>query len=86
MKPVDFPGSNVVLAQNQDEYEDLPGYIDVDNPHLFVCKWKLSFRERIKMFLKGELWHQVWTFGNPLQPQYLTLKRDEVLTYNDEQK
>lgn len=71
MKPVTFKEHNVVFAKDQPEYKPLPAYRDEDGR--IICCWKLTFKERFKLLLTGNLWHNVMTFNHPLQPQYLTV-------------
>jgi len=66
MKPVKFKEHNVIIAEKQDEYQNLPAY--VGNDQVVSC-WKLSLRERLVLLLTGKLWWSVMTFGQALQPQ-----------------
>jgi len=80
MKLIDFEGRNVIFAENQPEYLQLPAYkIPQDVEGRIVCCWKLSFKERIKLFLFGELWHSILTFNQPLQPQLIETDRPEFI-------
>ena len=79
MKPIKFKESNVVFAENQPGYMPFPLYkMDNKEGKLIGC-WKLSFRERIKVLFAGRIWHGMWTFGVPLQPQLLTTKKSDVI-------
>ena len=66
MRPADFPGTNAVLAKDQPEYLPLPAH--VAHPITTTC-WRLTWRERLTVLLRGELWLQQMNFGQPLQPQ-----------------
>lgn len=58
----------IVLAKDQPEYLDLPVLI-WGRPIVYVSRWKLTWRERLKIFCTGSLWIQQMTFGGKLQPQ-----------------
>lgn len=76
MELIDFPGRNVIFAENQPECMPLPAHRDLQDPQgLITCCWRLSWRERLRVLLRGEIWHQVLTFHAPLQPQLLTVER-----------
>ena len=75
MKPVSppIPGMNlpeVVFAKDQPEYVPLPAVV-VDEGTRIITRWQLSFRERLRILFKGNLWLSVLTFGKPLQPVLL---------------
>lgn len=79
MKIITFPEKNVTFAENQPEYLPLPAYRhDSKNVEIVSC-WKLTVWERIKLLFTGRVWVQLLTFGNPLQPQYVTINKNEVI-------
>ena len=80
MTPIKFPGSNVVFAEDQPQYNPLPAHRDRDDLEgtLTVC-WKLSWRERLIVLFTGKLWHQVMTFNQPLQPQLLAVVQSQLM-------
>ena len=75
MTPIDeiVPGfklnGQTIFAKNQPEYIPLPAHVQPDGT--VTIRWKLSWKERILIFLTGSLWHQILTFNSPLQPQKL---------------
>ncbi len=75
LKPVTFKECNAKIAENQKEYFPIPARIKGDaNGEIIFC-WRLSWIQRIKVLFTGKIWHSVWTFNTPLQPQKLeTLK------------
>jgi len=80
MIPIAFKGHNVVIAKDQPQYLPLPAHVNPrDNTGLTTFCWRLSWRERWKLFWGGHLWHQVMTFNRPLQPQLLSGERPEGL-------
>jgi hypothetical protein len=65
-----------ILAEDQKEYSPLPvcrllysgsGVITT------VSHYKLTWRERIRILIRGSLWIEQMTFGQPLQPQRPTV-------------
>jgi hypothetical protein len=67
VKPIEFKEQNCVYAKSQSEYMPLPVYRSEDG--MVVSCWSLTWKERVKLFLKGKMWLYVLTFNNPLQPQ-----------------
>lgn len=70
MSPKEFPEVNVVIAKNQSPYLPLPAYVKGDQ--VTIC-WRLTIWERVVLLVRGELWHQVLNFRDPLQPQKLSV-------------
>lgn len=70
MTPIEFNGSNVIIAKDQPEYQPLPA---LATDKITISCWKLTWRERVKAFLSGRLWLSQMNFGDPLQPQLPSL-------------
>ncbi len=80
MQLIDFPGRNVIYAEHQDEYLPLPAYrVPQDEYGTAVCCWKLTWRERFRVLLRGRVWHKMLTFNQPLQPQLLSATKPEIV-------
>lgn len=77
MKPVEFPQQNVVFAKDQPEYLPLPAYRSKNGCMVTSC-WKMNFKERLRMLLTGRVYLSLLTFGNPLQPQIVSVSPPEV--------
>jgi len=77
MDAIEFKEQNIVIAKDQPEYIPLPALVD-ENGNVVTC-WKLSTDEIEKISKTGELWLQVMTFNQPLQPLYLTVEKTEVI-------
>ena len=82
MKPINFPLSNVVFGQNQNEYHPLPAYSD-DAGNVYT-KWELSAEDLQEVAKTGVVYLIVHTFGGQLQPVILTtenpfLDEEEVM-------
>ena len=50
MRPIEFPEQTTVWAKNQPEYLPLPSYT---NDHETVTCWRLTWRERLRIFWTG---------------------------------
>ena len=79
MKPKKFKECNVTFAENQPEYLPLPAYKDNGKEGYVITCWALSFRERLRILFKGEVWLNLLTFNKPLTPSFMTTKKTEVL-------
>ncbi len=66
MNPASFPEQNMVFAENQPEYLPLPAHRMPDGT--VFTRWRLTWRERLKLLVKGDLWIMLLTFNLPLQP------------------
>ena len=76
MKLIGFPEQTVVIAKDQPEYLPLPAHrFEGDAQGRIAFCWQLSWRERLSVLLRGVLWHQVLTFNQPLQPQFLAIEK-----------
>lgn len=71
MQPVSpvIPGlelPEVVYAKDQPEYNPLPVFKDENGT--VVSRWRLTWRERLCVLLRGDVYLTVMTFNRPLQP------------------
>lgn len=73
MNLIEFPEQTVVIAKDQPQYVPMPAYLHENGT--VVCCWRLTWRERFKLLLTGLMWHNVLTFGQPLQPQLLEVDK-----------
>lgn len=69
MKPIEFEGSNVVLAKDQPEYQPLPVLTVGDPEGTVISCWELSDDDIETLRQTRKLWFSQLTFGQPLQPQ-----------------
>lgn len=72
MKPVSpvIPGMDlveIVWAKDQPPYNPLATVV-VDHGVRTISHWKLTWRERLRIFFTGDLWHTQLNFGMALQP------------------
>lgn len=83
MTPIEFPEVNTVYAKDQPEYQPLPAFkSSMPNGEVVTC-WKLSFRERLRILFKGEIWLSMLTFNKPLTPSFMTTKKRDVLVVEE---
>lgn len=81
MKPVSpvIPGKQlreVVIAEGQDEYQNLPAVIA--HPGVVLTRWKPTLWERIRLLCGGSIYLWVWSFGKPLQPVALDVDKPKL--------
>ncbi len=84
MKPKQFLEANVTFAKYQPEYQPLPAFRNDSPQGEVVTCWSLSFKERIRVLFKGEVWLSLMSFNKPLTPSLLTTKKEDVLIYDQE--
>lgn len=80
MTPKEFPEANVVFAKDQPQYKPLPAFRNSSPEGEVVTCWNLSFKERLRVLFKGEIWVSMMTFNKPLTPSFMTTEKKEVLT------
>lgn len=79
MNLIEFREQTVVIAKDQPQYLPLPAYRFANDPEgRIVCCWRLTWRERLAVLLRGTIWHQVLTFNAPLQPQLLATDKPDM--------
>ncbi|MEQ8578179.1 MAG: hypothetical protein RIC57_09090 [Balneola sp.] len=82
MKPIEFKEANHRFAEHQDEYQTLPacyGRPEINPKGYVITCWKMSFIERLRILFKGVIWSSTMTFHQPLQPQYFTTKKSDLI-------
>jgi hypothetical protein len=82
MKPVSpvvrgHEGREIVFAKDQPEYLPLPALVS-DEGGMVISRWRLSFRERVRVFLSGDMYLWVMTYGQQLQPMMLETKKPHI--------
>jgi len=78
MTPTKFPEQIVIIAEHQPQYQPLPAHINDDEATTLTFCWQLTWRERFALLFGGKIWHQVLTFGQPLQPQLLLVDKPNL--------
>lgn len=66
MIPVEFPEQTMVWAKDQPPYLPLPAYV---NERETISCWRLTWRERLQVLWRGQIWLRQCNFREPLQPQ-----------------
>jgi hypothetical protein len=79
MKPKQFQEANVTFAKDQPEYQPLPAFKSESATGEVITCWNLSFKERLRILFKGEIWLCLMTFNKPLTPTFLSTKKSDVL-------
>lgn len=80
MTPKYFKEVNVTFAKDQPEYKQLPAFKNNSPQCEVITCWNLSFKERIRILFKGEIWLCLYTFNNPLPPTFLTTQKTDLLS------
>jgi hypothetical protein len=79
MKIIDFKESNTIFAKNQPAYLPLPAYRGEAPEYEVISCWELSDEEIETIKKTKKIWVSLLTFGNFLQPQFLTVNKAEVI-------
>jgi hypothetical protein len=58
----------VVLGADQPQYQPLPALLGGGTKCQVITRWKMGWRERVRLLLTGNLWIVVMTFGMPYPP------------------
>lgn len=61
-----FKITETIFAKDQPEYIPLPAWRGEDGR--VVTRWRLTWKERLRILFFGNLWLTVLTFNHPLQP------------------
>ena len=73
MKILKFKGYNVIYAENQPEYLQLPVFKRKDG-EITSC-WQPSIKERFKILFTGKIWLNILTFNKSLQPLLMSVDK-----------
>ena len=77
MQPLNFDGANIVYGAKQPEYIPLPAeYRGGKSGEILTC-WELSPEELQRIQETGKIWVGVLTFGQPLQPLYVSVEKPD---------
>lgn len=80
MKPIEFPGHNVVFAKDQPEYQPLPAMVLPEDGTVITC-WELSPQELEVIKKTGVVYLKQLTFRRPLQPVLLMAELGDDITF-----
>lgn len=78
MTPKKFPEVNFTYAEDQPEYQPLPVHHAQDQAGTVTSCWELSEEEIEVVKQTGVIYLRMLTFGQPLQPVYLTVDKEEL--------
>lgn len=79
MKPKEFKEANVVFAKDQPEYLPLPAFKNKSDLGEVITCHSLTFKERLRVLFKGEIWLSMMTFNKPLTPIFMSTDKSDVL-------
>lgn len=75
MKSVKFDWCNCTYAEAQEQYLNLPAYRAPGKEGLVTSCWGLTFWERIRILFEGKFYLTMLTFGHPLQPISVSIRK-----------
>lgn len=78
MEPKEFPGHNIKIAEHQEEFITLPAFYCKDTGTVTFCM-ELNEDEINRLKATNELWFQVLTGGQPLQPFKLSTNKEDLI-------
>lgn len=88
-----IPGVNfspVMVAKDQPEYQTLPCAFVEGAEGRRVSRWKLTWRERIRVLFSGSLWLTLLSFNGPVTPCMIDtecpISIDQVRDYSEKVK
>lgn len=85
MKAIEFPEVNVRIAENQQQYETLPVYIDTEDPTTPTTMCIRLDHEEIKQVAEtGLIWLTTLTFMQQFHPIKMSLLKPENCTEPDQ--
>jgi hypothetical protein len=78
MKPIDFQGTNVIVAENQPPYLPLPGVFVGGPVGVLLCCWELNEEELEEIIRTRRIYNSIMTFNQPLQPHCISADRPDL--------
>ena len=78
MKPIpikEIKDPPILFAKDQPQYQTLPAYKYKDN---VISCWKLSWKERLRIFFGGRIFVSLKTWNKPLTPSYLSTSFEDI--------
>lgn len=70
----------IIVAEHQDEYQDLPSIRLVDQS--ILTRWKLTDEERRIVAETGDIYLIMQTFGNPVTPVMIQVEKPSIVYPN----
>lgn len=86
MKPVEFPGCNVIFAKDQPEYLPLPAIKCSGDEGRVISCWELTDEEIAIVSKTKRIYLNQLTFNELLQPQRLQVELDDIEIIGEEVK
>lgn len=76
VSPVVEGFQEIIFSKDQPQYLPLPA-IKLDSGRV-ISRWKMTWRERLRVLFCGDLWLHQLTFNQPLQPQLPTVHKPKL--------
>lgn len=73
-----FEDLEIIIVKDQPEYLSLPSIFLGDKVGTIINRWKLTWKERIRIFLKGDLYLEIMTFNHFLLPIRPSVEAPEI--------
>lgn len=87
MKAIEFKGVNLRIAENQEEYQTLPVFVDTTDPAVPVTMcFELDDEERQQVAETGHVWLTVLTFGQHFHPIAMSCLKSDFVTEKEEEQ
>lgn len=77
MKAINFEEVNVLIAEDQPQYETLPAYYNQNEGSITSC-FELTEEELEEVKRTGKIYYKQMLFGNPMQPMSLATNLDNL--------
>lgn len=78
LRPI-FPITEHKIAECQDEYETLHAIVSNSEWRTVTSRFELNWRERLRIFLGGNIWVSQMTFGNAVRPIKIMAEEPSVV-------
>lgn len=83
MKAKPFKHQNVVFAEDQPEYKQLPALRLKTNEGQVIFCMGLSFWERMRVLILGEVWVTILSFNKALSPSFISTNKKDHYSHPD---
>ena len=73
MKAIEFNQQTIIIAENQEEYQNLPAEVRKNEEGEIISCWQPTFIERVKILFGANVYSLLSTFEDNIQPQRITI-------------
>lgn len=78
MKAIKFEEHNIVIAEDQEEYQSLPAYQNIEEGSVTFC-FELDENELNRIKATGQIWFKIITFNRPMQPIAMSTNKEDLI-------